>query len=154
MAEKSTGEKSVATNKKAFHEYFILEKIEAGIILLGTEVKAIREGRLNLKDSYAMVQSGEMFLFNCHISPYSHGNRENHEPLRIRKLLLHKREIMRLYAKVNEQGHTLVPLRIYFKKGKAKVVIALVKGKREYDKRHSIREREQKREVDRARKQR
>src|SRR5512139_2404164 len=120
MAEKSSGEKVLATNKKAFHDYFILEKLEAGIVLLGTEVKAIREGRLNLKDSYAAVQGGEAFLFNCHISPYSHGNRENHDPTRTRKLLLHEREIRKLIGKTQEKGLTLVPLRVYLKRGKVK----------------------------------
>jgi SsrA-binding protein len=121
-------------------------------MLTGTEVQSLRLGKVNLKDSYARVKNGEVWLYQVHISPYPFAYYNNHDPLRVRKLLLHKREILRLYAKVNEQGHTLVPLRIYFKKGKAKVVIALAKGKREFDKRHSIREREQKREVDRARK--
>jgi SsrA-binding protein len=146
--------KIVAENRKARHDYTIVDQYEAGIMLTGTEVQSMRMGKVNLKDSYAKVKDGEVWLHQVHISPYPFAYYNNHEPLRVRKLLLHKREIMRLYAKVNEQGHTLVPLRIYFKKGKAKVVIALVKGKREYDKRHSIREREQKREVDRARKQR
>ena len=146
--------KIVAENRKARHDYTIVDQYEAGIMLTGTEVQSMRMGKVNLKDAYAKVKDGEVWLYQVHISPYPFAYYNNHEPLRVRKLLLHKREIMRLYAKVNEQGHTLVPLRIYFKKGKAKVVIALVKGKREFDKRHSIREREQKREVDRARKQR
>ncbi|MFO7706604.1 MAG: SsrA-binding protein SmpB [Desulfobacterales bacterium] len=146
--------KIVAENRKARHDYTIVDQYEAGIMLTGTEVQSMRMGKVNLKDSYAKVKNGEVWLHQVHISPYPFAYYNNHEPLRVRKLLLHKREILRLYAKVNEQGHTLVPLRIYFKKGKAKVVIALVKGKREFDKRHSIREREQKREVDRARKQR
>jgi SsrA-binding protein len=146
--------KIVSENRKARHDYTIIDQYEAGIMLTGTEVQSMRMGKVNLKDSYAKVKDGEVWLHQVHISPYPFAYYNNHEPLRVRKLLLHKREIMRLYAKVNEQGHTLVPLRIYFKKGKAKVVIALVKGKREFDKRHSIREREQKREVDRARKQR
>lgn len=146
--------KVVAENRKARHDYTIIDQYEAGIMLTGTEVQSMRMGKVNLKDSYAKVKNGEVWLHQVHISPYPFAYYNNHEPLRVRKLLLHKREILRLYAKVNEQGHTLVPLRIYFKKGKAKVVIALVKGKREFDKRHSIREREQKREVDRARKQR
>jgi SsrA-binding protein len=146
--------KIVAENRKARHDYTIVDQYEAGIMLTGTEVQSMRMGKVNLKDAYAKVKNGEVWLHQVHISPYPFAYYNNHEPLRVRKLLLHKREILRLYAKVNEQGHTLVPLRIYFKKGKAKVVIALVKGKREFDKRHSIREREQKREVDRARKQR
>src|SRR4030043_1880986 len=134
MAEKlDSGEKVVATNKKAFHDYFILEKFEAGISLLGTEVKAIREGRLNLKDSYALVQSGEMFLFNCHISPYSHGNRENHDPTRNRKLLLHHKEIRKLIGKTQEKGLTLVPLRVYFKHGRIKVELGVARGKKLID---------------------
>lgn len=146
--------KIVAENRKARHDYTIVDQYEAGMMLTGTEVQSMRMGKVNLKDAYAKVKDGEVWLYQVHISPYPFAYYNNHDPLRVRKLLLHKREIMRLYAKVNEQGHTLVPLRIYFKKGKAKVVIALVKGKREFDKRHSIREREQKREVDRARKQR
>ena len=142
MAEKPAGEKSVATNKKAFHEYFILETFEAGIVLLGTEVKAIREGRLNLKDSYAMVQSGEMFLFNCHISPYSHGNRENHDPTRTRKLLLHEREIRKLIGKTQEKGLTLVPLRVYLKRGRVKVELGVARGKKLIDKRETERRKE------------
>lgn len=154
MAEKPAGEKSVATNKKAFHEYFILEKIEAGICLLGTEVKAIREGRLNLKDSYALVQSGEMFLFNCHISPYSHGNRENHDPTRSRKLLLHEREIRKLIGKTQEKGLTLVPLRVYLKRGKVKVELGVARGKKLIDKRDTERRKEADREAKAAMKHR
>jgi SsrA-binding protein len=143
MAEKlHTGEKLIATNKKAFHDYFILEKIEAGISLLGTEVKAIREGRLNLKDSYALVRAGEVFLINCHISPYSHGNRENHEPTRARKLLLHSREIRRLIGKTQEKGLTLIPLRVYLKRGKVKFELGVAKGKKLFDKRETARRKE------------
>jgi SsrA-binding protein len=143
MAEKSpSGEKLIATNKKAFHDYFILEKFEAGIVLAGTEVKAIREGRMNLKDSYALVRAGEVFLINCHISPYSHGNRENHEPMRSRKLLLHLREIRKLIGKTQEKGLTLVPLRVYLKRGKVKVELGVAKGKKLYDKRETERSKE------------
>jgi SsrA-binding protein len=142
MAEKHTGEKVVATNKKAFHDYFILEKIEAGISLLGTEVKAVREGRLNLKDSYAAVQAGETFLFNCHISPYSHGNRENHDPTRTRKLLLHQKEIRKLIGKTQEKGLTLVPLRVYFKRGRIKIEVGVARGKKLIDKRETERRKE------------
>ncbi len=106
-------DKVIATNKKAFHDYFILEKLECGVALLGTEVKSIREGRVNLKDSYALVRGGETFLLNCHISPYSHGNRQNHDPTRTRKLLLHREEIRKLIGKSQEKGLTLIPLRVY-----------------------------------------
>lgn len=154
MAEKNSGEKVVGTNKKAFHDYFILEKIEAGICLLGTEVKAIREGRLNLKDSYALVQSGEPYLLNCHISPYSHGNRENHDPLRSRKLLLHFREIRKLIGKTQEKGLTLVPLRVYLKRGKVKVELGIARGKKLIDKRETERRKEADREARAAMKNR
>ena len=147
MAEKHSGEKVFATNKKAFHDYFIMEKFEAGISLLGTEVKAIREGRLNLKDSYALVQGGEAFLFNCHISPYSHGNRENHEPTRTRKLLLHQKEIKKLIGKTQEKGLTLVPLRVYLKRGKIKVELGVARGKKLIDKRETVRRKEADREA-------
>ncbi|MEJ2110898.1 MAG: SsrA-binding protein SmpB [Acidobacteriota bacterium] len=143
MAGKSSsGEKLIATNKKAFHEYFILEKLEAGISLAGTEVKAIREGRLNLKDSYALIRSGEVFLVNCHISPYSHGNRENHDPTRNRKLLLHSSEIRKLIGKTQEKGLTLVPLRVYLKRGKVKFELGVAKGKKLFDKRETERRKE------------
>lgn len=147
MTEKPSGEKVVATNKKAFHEYFILEKLEAGICLLGTEVKAIREGRLNLKDSYAIIQHGEAMLFNCHISPYSHGNRENHDPTRTRKLLLHQKEIRKLIGKTQEKGLTVTPLRVYFKKGKIKVELGIARGKKLVDKRESERNKDADREA-------
>jgi SsrA-binding protein len=123
-------------------------------VLTGTEVQSLRLGKANLKDSYAKVKDGEVWLYQVHISAYPFAYYNNHEPLRVRKLLLHKREIMRLYAKANEQGYTLVPLKMYFKAGKAKITLALAKGKREFDKRQSIRDREQKREMDRVRKQR
>jgi SsrA-binding protein len=146
--------KIIAENRKARHDYIIVDQYEAGLVLTGTEVQSLRLGKANLKDSYAKVKDGEVWLYQMHISPYPFAYYDNHDPLRVRKLLLHKREIMRLYAKVNEQGHTLVPLKLYFKAGKAKIILALAKGKREYDKRQSIREREQKREMDRARKKR
>ena len=144
--------KIVAENRKARHDYLILEQFEAGMVLTGTEVQSMRLGKVNLKDAYAKIKDGEIFLYQVHIGPYPFAYYNNHEPLRTRKLLLHRREINRLFAKANEQGHTLVPLRIYFKKGKAKVVIAIAKGKRAYDKRESIRKREHDREMDRARK--
>ncbi len=146
--------KIVAENRKARHDYIILEQIEAGLVLTGTEVQSLRLGKVNLKDSYARIKNGEAWLHQVHISPYPFAHHDNHDPLRVRKLLLHRREIDKLYGKVNEQGHTLVPLRIYFKGGRAKVTLALVKGKREYDKRRTIRERDEKREMERARKAR
>jgi SsrA-binding protein len=146
--------KIIAENRKARHDYLIVDQYEAGIVLTGTEVQSLRLGKINLKDSYAKVKNGEVWLYQVHISPYPFAYYNNHDPLRVRKLLLHKREIMRLYAKANEQGHTLVPLKMYFKAGKAKITLALAKGKREFDKRQSIRDREQKREMDRVRKQR
>jgi SsrA-binding protein len=154
MTEKHSGEKVFATNKKAFHDYFIMEKYEAGISLLGTEVKAIREGRLNLKDSYALVQAGEAFLFNCHISPYSHGNRENHKPTRTRKLLLHQKEIKKLIGKTQEKGLTLVPLCVYLKRGKIKIELGVARGKKLIDKRETERRKEADREARAAMKHR
>jgi SsrA-binding protein len=142
-------EKTVASNKKAFYDYHIEEKYEAGISLLGTEVKSLRAGKANLKESYVIIKDGEAFLFNCHISPYSHGNINNHEPLRTRKLLLHKKEIAKLWGKISQQGLTLIPLKIYFKHGRAKVEIGLAKGKRQYEKRSSVKEKEAKREIER-----
>ncbi len=144
-------EKAVATNRKAYHDYFIEEKFEAGIMLQGTEVKSLREGRVNLQDSYASVKDGEVFLYHCHISPYSHGNIANHDPIRVRKLLLHKKEINKLLGKTQQKGLTLIPLRIYFsKRGHAKVELGLAKGKKLYDRRDSIKAREAGREVERA----
>ncbi len=146
MAEKADSEKVLATNKKAFHEYFILDRFEAGIALLGTEVKSIREGRINLKEAYAQVKKEEAFLLNCHISPYSHGNRENHDPLRTRKLLLHRREIRKLIGKTQEKGLTLVPLRAYLRRGKIKIELGLARGKKLFDKRETERRKEAERE--------
>jgi SsrA-binding protein len=147
-------EKTVTTNRKAFHDYFIEETYEAGIALLGTEIKSIREGRVNLKDSYAIIKENEVFLLNCHISPYSHGNIQNHEPMRTRKLLLNRKEIDRLWGKVSQRGFTLVPLKIYFKRGRAKVQIGLAKGKRVYEKRERLKAKEAKREIERHMKRR
>jgi SsrA-binding protein len=146
--------KLIAENRKARHDYIIVDQYEAGLVLTGTEVQSLRLGRANLKDSYAKVKDGEVWLYQMHISPYPFAYYDNHDPLRVRKLLLHKREILRLYAKANEQGHTLVPLKLYFKAGKAKITLALAKGKREFDKRDALRERDRKREVERARRQR
>ncbi len=140
----------ITTNRKAHHDYHILDTIEAGVALQGTEVKSLRAGRINLKDSYAEIRDGELYLVGVHISPYEQGNRFNHEPERPRKLLLHKREILKLGYKAREKGLTLVPLRVYFKASRIKVELALVKGKRAYDKRAAIAEREAKRDLDRA----
>ena len=148
MSEKSTSdEKLLATNRKAFHEYFILDKLEAGLVLMGTEVKSIREARINLKESYAAVKGGEAFLFDCHISPYSHGNRENHEPTRTRKLLLHRQEIKKLIGKTQEKGLTLVPLRVYLRRGKIKLELGVARGKKLYDKRETERKKDSDREA-------
>ncbi len=142
-------DKPVASNKKAYHDYFIEDTYEAGISLLGTEVKSLREGRVNLKESYAIIKGSEIFLFNCHISQYSHGNLQNHDPLRTRKLLLHRKEIDKIWVKISQKGNTLVPLKIYFKRGKAKVAIGIAKGKRKYEKREVLKEKEANREIER-----
>jgi len=142
--------KVICTNRKAYHDYHVEDKFEAGIVLSGTEVKSLREGRANLKDSYAKIKNGEIFLVNAHISPYSFGNIFNHEPKRERKLLLHRREINKLTGKINERGYTLVPLSMYFnKQNRAKVELALVKGKTLYDKRESIKRKDEKRLAER-----
>jgi len=140
-------EKVIATNRKAWHEFEILESYEAGLVLRGTEVKSIREGQVNFKDSYASVSNEEAWLVGCHIAPYHHGSDANHDPDRPRKLLLHRREIARLIGKVAERGLTLVPLRLYFKGGRAKVELGLARGKKLHDKRATIRERDERREM-------
>ncbi len=145
-------EKTVAENRKARHLYFIEDTFEAGMVLTGTEVKSLRQGRANLKDSYARIKNGEVFVYQLHISPYKFAYYDNHEPLRPRKLLLHKYEINKLYGKVNEMGYALVPLKLYFKNGKAKLLVGLAKGKKKWDKRETIRRRDEQRELDRARK--
>lgn len=150
MAKKGTSEKIICQNKLARRNYFIEDTYETGIVLVGTEVKALREGRGNLKDSYAGVKNGEVFLYDMHISPYSHGNRYNHDPLRARKLLLHKREIRKLYGKSREKGLTLVPLKAYFKNGKVKIEIGTGKGKKLYDKREDMKRRDDRRDMERA----
>ncbi|MGI6091851.1 MAG: SsrA-binding protein SmpB [Negativicutes bacterium] len=142
--------KIVAENRKARHDYHIHETYEAGIALTGTEVKSLRAGKANLKDSYARIDNSELMLHNMHISPYDQGNRFNHEPLRTRKLLMHRYEINKLVGKTQEKGYTLVPLKLYFTRGRAKVEIALATGKKNYDKRQDIAERDAKREIDRA----
>lgn len=145
--EREAAQSNVAENRKAFHDYHLLETFEAGLVLLGTEVKAIREGRVNLRDSYARVEDGEIFLYSVHISPYSHRGYAEHEPLRRRKLLLHKQEIRKLIGKTVERGMTLVPVRMYFKDGRVKVAISLAKGKKDYDKRDAIKKRDTDRET-------
>lgn len=150
--EKSKGTRLVCQNKKAYHDYEVLETFEAGMVLLGTEVKSLREGRANLKDSYAKIKKGEIFLYGLHISPYTHAYYDNHEPERVRKLLLHRYEIKRLFGKTQERGLSLIPLKVYFKEGKAKVELGLAKGKKLYDKRETLKRKEEAREMDRLRK--
>jgi SsrA-binding protein len=145
--ERERAQKVVAENRKAHHDYHVFETFEAGIALLGTEVKAIREGRVNLRDSFARVEDGEVFLYNVNISSYSHRGYADHEPLRRRKLLLHRSEIRKLIGKTVEKGMTLVPLRLYFKDGRVKVAISLAKGKKEYDKRETLKRRDADREA-------
>lgn len=142
--------KIIAQNRKAYYDYHIEDTLEAGIALLGTEVKSLRDGRANLRDSYVMMKGGEAYLLNCHISPYSHGNIMNHEPLRTRKLLLHQKEIDRLRGKIEAKGYTLIPLKLYFKGSFAKVEIGLARGKKIFEKRDTIKAREAKREIEKA----
>ena len=144
------GEKLIAQNKKARYDYHIEDTFEAGLVLTGTEVKSLRAGQVNFKDSYASMRNGEGWLLGCHISPYSHGTDANHDPERDRKLLLKRREISRLTGKISERGLTLVPLRLYFKGGRAKVELGLARGKKLHDKRSALREREVRREMDKA----
>lgn len=146
----SGGIKIISENRKAFHDYYIEDRVEAGIILTGTEIKSIRNGRVNLKDSYARLDNGEVWVHQMHISPYEQGNRFNHDPLRPRKLLLHRSEINKLIGKIQQQGLTLVPIKIYLKKGMAKVELAVGQGKKNYDKRQALAEREGKRDIERA----
>jgi SsrA-binding protein len=141
------GEKVIATNRKAFHNFEILETCEAGLVLRGTEVKSLREAQVNFKDCYAAIDNGEAWLIGCHITPYHHGSDANHDPERRRKLLLHRREIGRLLGKVAERGLTLVPLRLYFREGRAKIELGLARGKKLHDKRAAIRERDERREM-------
>ena len=149
MAKKQSGIKIACENRKARHDYFIHEVFEAGIELRGTEVKSLRAGKSNLKDSYAEVKNGEVVVQHWHVSPYDHGNIFNHDPLRPRKLLLHKREIVKLFSKTREKGFTLVPLKIYFKRGRAKMELALASGKHTYDKREDLKAKAARREVER-----
>ena len=141
----------IGTNRKAFHDYTIEEKLEAGMVLVGTEVKSLREGKINLRESYAAVQNGKVVLHHCHIGAYSHGNRMNHDPLRPRTLLLHRKEIQKLSGKVQQAGLTLIPLRMYFNtNGIAKIELGLAKGKKHYDRRETVKKREASREIERA----
>ncbi|MCH4178611.1 MAG: SsrA-binding protein SmpB [Megasphaera sp.] len=147
------GVKYITDNRKARHDYFIHETIEAGIALTGTEVKSLRQGHVNLKDSFCRIDNGEMFLVGVHISPYDQGNRFNHDPLRTRKLLLHKYEILKLLGRIKEKGYTLIPLNLYFKRGMVKVTVGLATGKKLYDKRQDLAEKEAKRDIERHMKQ-
>jgi SsrA-binding protein len=153
-ATTNTANRLVCQNKKAYHDYEIVEKLEAGIILVGTEVKSLREGRANLKDSYAKIKKGEVFLYGLHISPYTHASYDNHDPERVRKLLLHNYEIKRLTGRTQERGFSLIPLKIYFSNGRAKVELGLARGKKLFDKRESLKRKEEIREMDRLRKHR
>lgn len=148
------GIKIIANNKKAYHEYFVLEKFEAGIELVGTEVKSIRAGRVNLKESWCMVKNGEIFVNGMHISPYEQGNIFNKDPFRVRKLLMHKKEIDRLFGKIKQDGLTIIPISVYFKGSKVKVEIGLCKGKNLHDKREMLAKKQAKRDIDRALKER
>ena len=152
MAKKST--KTIAQNKKAYHDYFVIETIEAGIELCGTEVKSLREGRVNLKDSWCSIVDGEIFVNAMHISPYEQGNIFNKDPMRVRKLLMHKREIMRLFGHVKQDGYSIIPLSLYFKGSKVKVAVGLCKGKKLYDKRADMAEKSAKRDIERTMKER
>ena len=143
------GMKLIANNKKAYHDYFIEEKYEAGLVLHGTEVKSLRQGKCSIKESFIRIENGEMFIYGMHISPYEKGNIFNKDPLRPKKLLLHRREIMKLLGKIKEKGYTLVPLQVYFTSGRAKIEIGLAKGKKLYDKRDDIAKKDQRRESER-----
>ncbi|MFE4705181.1 MULTISPECIES: SsrA-binding protein SmpB [Bacillaceae] len=142
--------KQLAQNKKAYHDFFIEQTFEAGIVLKGTEIKAIRAARVNLKDAFAKIENGEIYLHNMHVSPYEQGNQFNHDPLRTRKLLLHKKEISKLIGETKETGYTIVPLKMYLKNGFAKILIGLGKGKKQYDKRDDLKKKEAKRDIERA----
>lgn len=147
---KKEGIKEIASNRKAFHDYFVLERFEAGIELFGTEVKSIRAGQVNLKDSYCTIREGELFVRGMHVSPYEKGNIFNRDPVRIRRLLMHKREIRKLHDLQKQDGYALIPLSLYFKDSRVKVELGLCKGKKNYDKRDAIAKRDAKREMDRA----
>lgn len=147
MASESSQESAVITNRKALHDYFIVDRYETGIVLKGTEVKSLRQGSANLQDGYATIRNGELWLIGLHISPFEKGNINNHDPIRDRKLLMHKQEIRRLIGKISEKGLTLVPLRLYFKKNNAKLELGLAKGKKAYDKREAIAKRDVERQL-------
>lgn len=147
---KEKGVRQIAQNRKAFHDYFVLDRFEAGIELFGTEVKSIRGGKVNLKDSFCFIKDGELFLRGMHISPYEHGNIFNRDPVRVRRLLMHKREIAKLQARVQQEGVALIPLSLYFKESRVKVELGLCKGKKLYDKRESEAKRTAKRDIERA----
>ena len=144
------GKKVISANKKAFHEYHIFDKYDAGMVLLGTEIKSIRKNAVNLKDSFCKIEDGEIWLYSCHISPYEQGNRFNRDPLRKRKLLLHKKEILKMSGKIKKEGYTIIPLELYLQNGFAKMEIALAKGKKIYDKREDITRKTQNRAMERA----
>jgi len=150
MAEKKTENRTIAQNKKAYHDYFVEETFEAGIELCGTEVKSLRQGRVNLKDSWCGIQDGEIFVNAMHISPYEQGNIFNRDPMRKRRLLMHKREIMRLYGTVKQEGLALIPLSLYFKGSRVKLQLGLCKGKKLYDKREAAAQKSAERDIDRA----
>lgn len=152
MAKEKDHIKQIAENRKARHEYFIEEQFEAGLVLKGTEVKSLRQGRANLSDAYARFKNGELFVYQMHISPYPYAYYDNHDPLRVRKLLLHSHELRQLLGKLTERGYSLIPLRLYFRDGKVKMLLALAKGKKQYDKRQTIRKREEDRDLQRHRK--
>ncbi len=154
MAINKSGTKQIADNRKARHDYFVLETIEAGIELVGTEVKSLRAGNVNLKDAWCSIDNGEMFIKGMHISPYEHGNIFNRDPIRVRKLLLHKKEILKLFGQVKQEGLTLIPLSLYFKNSKAKVAVGVCKGKKLYDKREDMARKAAQRDIERAVKER
>lgn len=154
MAINKSGTKQIADNRKARHDYFVLETIEAGIELVGTEVKSLRAGNVNLKDAWCSIDNGEMFIKGMHISPYEHGNIFNRDPIRVRKLLLHKKEILKLFGQVKQDGLTLIPLSLYFKNSKAKVAVGVCKGKKLYDKREDMARKAAQRDIERAVKER
>lgn len=149
MAQKKETQKLIANNKKAFHDYFIDETYEAGVVLHGTEVKSMRMGKCSIKESFIRIENGELFVYGMHVSPYEKGNIFNKDPLRVKKLLMHRQEINRLAGKTAEKGYTLVPLQVYFKEGKVKVEIGLARGKKLYDKREAIAKKDQRRETER-----
>ena len=151
---KGLSNKVLAQNRKASHDYMILDTIEAGMVLTGTEIKSVRNARINLKDGYCSLRNGEVFLVNVHISPFEQGNIFNHDPVRTRKLLLHRKQITRLQEEVKQSGNTIIPLKVYIKNGVAKCLIGIAKGKKNYDKRHALKQKDMKREMDRALKER